>query len=317
VRWLVVVLLTTAGQVCAQESARQWLDEMSSALQTLDYDGTFVYLHDNKLEAMRIVHQLTEGGEKERLVSLTGSPREVLRDDRAVTCIMPDNKSVMVGRRRPHQPFPVVPRDLDALSDYYHLEDAGDDRMTGNMTRVIKIKPKDALRYGYRFWIDKETRMLLKFDLTGVDGKAIEQVMFTSLGVGDRIPAAALKPSLTGDGYTWYRQESGDRKPVKNTDAPGWTVERLPAGFRMVNFQHKRMRQDSVFAEHMVFSDGLATVSVYVEKLAEDKTPVTGPSNMGAMNAYRAEVDGYQVTVIGEVPRATVQMIARSVSRHS
>jgi sigma-E factor negative regulatory protein RseB len=215
---LVVVLLTTAGQVCAQESARQWLDEMSSALQTLDYDGTFVYLHDNKLETMRIVHQQTEGGEKERLVSLTGSPREVLRDDRAVTCIMADNKSVMIGKRRSHQPFPVVPRDLDALSDYYHLEDAGEDRMTGYMTRVIKIKPKDALRYGYRFWIDKETRMLLKFDLTGVDGKAIEQVMFTSLGIGDGIPAAALKPSLTGDGYALPR-------------AGQWSVCRLVSGW--------------------------------------------------------------------------------------
>jgi len=317
VRWLVVVLLTTAGQVCAQESARQWLDEMSSALQTLDYDGTFVYLHDNKLETMRIVHQQTEGGEKERLFSLTGSPREVLRDDRTVTCIMADNKSVMFGKRRSRQPFPVVPRDLDALSDYYQLEDAGEDRMTGYMTRVIKIKPKDALRYGYRFWIDKETRMLLKFDLTGVDGKAIEQLMFTSLGIGGGIPAAALEPSLTGDGYAWYRQENSDRKPVRNTDAPGWTVERLPAGFRMVNFQHKRMHQDSVSAEHMVFSDGLATVSVYVEKLAEGKAPVTGLSSMGAMNAYRAEVDGYQVTVIGEVPGVTVQMIAHSVSRLS
>ena len=93
-RWLAVVLLVTTGQVVAQESARQWLNEMSSAMQALDYDGTFVYLHDNKLETMRIIHQVTEGGEKERLVSLTGSPREVLRDDRVVTCIMPDSKSV-------------------------------------------------------------------------------------------------------------------------------------------------------------------------------------------------------------------------------
>ena len=72
-RWLAVVLLVTTGQVFAQESARQWLDDMSSALQTLDYDGTFVYLHDNKLETMRIIHQLAEGGVKERLVSLTGN----------------------------------------------------------------------------------------------------------------------------------------------------------------------------------------------------------------------------------------------------
>jgi len=317
VRWLVVVLLAVAGQVFAQESARQWLDEMSSALQTLDYDGTFVYLHDNKLETMRIVHQVTEAGEKERLVSLTGSPREVLRDDRVVTCIMPDNKSVMVGMSRPRQPFPVVPRDLDTLSMYYNLEDAGEGRMTGYMTRIIKITPRDELRYGYRFWIDRDTRMLLKFDLTGVDGEAIEQVMFTSLGVGEIIPAVALKPSLTGDGYTWYRQESSNHKPKTNTGNPGWTVGQLPAGFRMVNFQHKRMRQDSESAEHMVFSDGLATVSVYVEKLAQEQAPVTGLSSMGAVNAWRAQVDGYQVTVIGEVPRATVQMIARSVRRNS
>ena len=316
-RWLVVVLLTAASQVVAEESARQWLDEMSAALQTLDYDGTFVYLHDDKLETMRIVHQLTEGGEKERLVSLTGSPREVLRDDRAVTCIMPDNKSVMIGKSRPRQPFPVVPKDLDALSRYYDLEDAGVDRMTGYVTRVIKVKPKDALRYGYRFWIDTDTRMLIKFDLTGVKGRAIEQVMFTSLGIGDSIPATALKPSLTGDGYTWYRQENPGRKPQKNTDVPGWTVDDLPVGFRMTNFQYKRMRQDGESAEHMVFSDGLATVSVYVEKLPEGKNPVTGLSSMGAMNAYRAQVEGYQVTVVGEVPRATVQMIARSVSRRS
>ena len=316
-RWLVVVLLTAAGQVFAGESARQWLDEMSAALQTLDYDGTFVYLHDDKLETMRIVHQLTEGGEKERLVSLTGSPREVLRDDRAVTCIMPDNKSVMIGKSRPRQPFPVVPKDLDALSRYYDLEDAGEDRMTGYVTRVIKVKPKDALRYGYRFWIDTDTRMLIKFDLTGVNGRAIEQVMFTSLGIGNSIPATALKPSLTGDGYTWYRQENPGRKPQKNTDVPGWTVDDLPVGFMMTNFQYKRMRQDGESAEHMVFSDGLATVSVYVEKLPEGKTPVTGLSSMGAMNAYRAQLEGYQVTVVGEVPRATVQMIARSVSRRS
>ena len=91
----------------------------------------------------------------------------------------------------------------------------------------------------------------------------------------------------------------------------------MPAGFRMVDFQHKRMRQDSESAEHMVFSDGLATASVYVERLPEGKAPVTGLSSMGAVNAYRALVDGYQVTVIGEVPRTTVQMIALSVSRNS
>jgi sigma-E factor negative regulatory protein RseB len=316
-RWLVVALLAANSPVFAQETARQWLDEMSSALQTLDYDGTFVYLHDGKLEAMRIIHRVDEGGQRERLFSLTGSAREVLRDDKAVTCIMPDNKSVMVGQSRPRQPFPVVPKDLGSVTHHYRLEDAGDDRMAGYMTRVIAITPKDDLRYGYRFWIDQNTRMLLKSDLIGVDGRPIEQIMFTRLGVGADITAAELEPSLSGDGYSWYRQEDVRRDPTVEPGKPDWVVHRLPAGFELTHFQRKRMRQDSAAAEHMVFSDGLATVSVYVEKISSPGDSFSGLSTMGAVNAFGVQLKGHQVMVVGEVPPATVEMIARSVGPHS
>ena len=312
-KWLLPALLAVAGQAFAQDDARRWLGEMSSALRSLDYDGTFVYLHDGKLEAMRIVHQAGEYGEMERLVSLTGSPREVLRDDRVVTCIMADSKSVMVGQSHTRQPFPVVPGDLDGLSHYYQLQEVGDDRMAGYLSRVISITPKDKFRYGYRFWIDASNYMLLKSDLTDVDGKAIEQVMFTRLNVGGGIPVAALQPSLTGDGYNWSRQGADSQNPAARTDKPGWAVKRLPAGFELTDFQHKRMRKDGASVEHLVFSDGLATMSVYVEKLQSDDDAFQGLSSMGAMNAFGAVVEGYQVTVVGEVPPATVQMVASSV----
>ncbi|MGD2055826.1 MAG: sigma-E factor regulatory protein RseB domain-containing protein, partial [Gammaproteobacteria bacterium] len=177
---LLVLLLAATGPLYAQE-ARQWLDEMSGALQTLDYDGTFVYLHDGKLEAMRIIHQVDDEGEKERLISLTGSAREVVRDNETVTCIMSDSKSVMVGQSRPRQPFPVVPRDVDSLFAYYRIEALGADRIAGNMAQVIAITPRDAYRYGYRFWIDKDSKMLLKSDLNDANGRPIEQVMFTRM----------------------------------------------------------------------------------------------------------------------------------------
>jgi sigma-E factor negative regulatory protein RseB len=317
VKRLLVILLAVCGPALADEGAREWLDEMSSALQTLDYDGTFVYLHDDRLEAMRIIHRMDPGGQRERLVTLTGSAREVLRDDKAVTCIMPDNRSVMVGQSRPRQPFPIVPKDLDSVSPYYVFEDAGDDRMAGYNARVIAIKPRDAYRYGYRFWIDKNTRMLLKFDLNDVDGKPIEQVMFTRLVIGPDIPADDLQPSLTGDGYAWHRQED-IRRPAGNSTAgePGWSVDRLPGGFRLTHFQHKRMREGRGDAEHMVFTDGLATVSVYVEKSPSGKPGFTGLSTMGAMNAYRIMQGDSQVTVVGEVPAATVEMIATSLVRN-
>jgi sigma-E factor negative regulatory protein RseB len=313
VKWLFPVLLAVAGQAFAEGSARQWLDGMSNALQSLNYDGTFVYLHAGKLEAMRIVHQASEHGEQERLVSLTGSSREVLRDDKVVTCIMADSKSVMVGKSRPRSPFPMVPEDLDSLSRYYQLEDVGEDRIAGHMTRVVTITPKDHFRYGYRFWIDSANYMLLKSDLTGVDGEAIEQVMFTHLNVSERLSALALQPTLTGEGYNWTRQGADGRDSAVVPGTPDWVVKRLPAGFELTDFQRKRMRKGGALVEHLVFSDGLATMSVYVEKLMSDDKSFLGLSSMGALNAFGAVVDGYQVTVVGEVPPATVQMVARSV----
>jgi sigma-E factor negative regulatory protein RseB len=324
VKWPLLAFLVLAGPVSLQaafatgdlapKSARQWLDSMSSALQTLNYDGTFVYLHDGKLEAMRIVHQAGAGGERERLMSLTGSAREVLRDDKVVTCIMQDNKSVMVGQSRPRQPFPDVPEDLDSLSPYYQLRDVGEDRIAGLMTRVIAVTPRDKYRYGYRFWIDTTNFMLLKFELSDVDGTAIEQVMFTGLEVGGRISTATLEPSLTGEGYNWFRQEGGGENSAVSRVQPDWTVTLLPAGFKMTDFQRRRVRQGGEHAEHLVFSDGLATVSVYVEKVMANENGLSGLSNMGAMNAYGAVLGDYQVTVVGEVPAATVQSVARSVA---
>jgi sigma-E factor negative regulatory protein RseB len=315
--WLLLTLLTAlSAQVRADDSPRQWLDDMSSALETLNYDGTFVYLHNNRLETMRIIHRVDKGGVRERLVSLTGSAREVLRDDKAVTCIMTDNKSVMVGHSRPRRHFHVVPRDLDRLNANYTFEDAGKDRMAGYPARVIAIRPRDTLRYGYRFWIDRDSHMLLKSDLTGVDGKPIEQVMFTALKIGADIPPGDLQPSLNGDGYSWHSQMNDTHRPDPQRDAhPDWHVMHLPPGFTLSSSQHGRMHDAQAETEHMVFSDGLATVSVYIEDADSVHHPLLGHSGMGAMNAYGARVDGHQITVVGEVPEATVKMIARSVQR--
>lgn len=315
VRLVLAALLVCCGQALAADTARQWLDAMSDALKTLDYDGTFVYHHDGKLEVMRIIHRVDEGGQRERLVSLTGSAREVLRDDRSVTCILSDNKSVMIRQSLPTQPFPVVPDDLDAISRYYQLEDKGDDRMIGYRARIIAVKPKDNFRYGYRFWIEQDSRMLLKSELTGEQGKAIEQVMFTTLDIGTEIPVSELRPALTGEGYTWSRQPENSNAQDPSAGVPGWRVTQLPAGFRMTDFRHRRMHEKSVDGEHMVYSDGMATVSVYVEQPMQGTRGFTGLSSMGAMNAYGAMVDGHQVTVVGEVPPATVRMMATSVER--
>jgi sigma-E factor negative regulatory protein RseB len=232
-----------------------------------------------------------------------------------VTCIMPDSKSVMVGRSRPRQPFPVVPRDLDSIEKYYRFESVGDDRMTGIMSQVVTITPRDAYRYGYRFWIARDSKLLLKSDLTGARGVPIEQVMFTHLGVGNEVSEAGMPATPGEDAPAWHHQDIGGTA-MADPGEPHWAVHRLPEGFSLTNFQRKRMRPGGEETEHLVYSDGLATVSVYVEMASADDNPLTGLSSMGAMNAYGALVDGHQVVVVGEVPAVTVEMMARSIVSH-
>jgi sigma-E factor negative regulatory protein RseB len=309
---LLLLLAAVVAPAHAEDTARQWLEAMSEALQNLNYDGTFVYLHDGKLEAMRIIHQRDGEDEKERLVSLTGSAREVIRDNQSVTCIMPDSKSVMVGRSRPRQPFPVVPRDLDSIENFYRFERVGDDRMAGVMTQVVSITPRDVYRYGYRFWIAKDSKMLLKSDLTGAHGAPIEQMMFTQLGVGNEVSESGMPVSAGEEAPAWHHQDIGGAAPG-DPGEPRWVVRRLPDGFSLTHYQRKRMQPGGEGTEHLVYSDGLATVSVYVEMASADGDSLMGLSSMGAMNAYGAIVDGHQVVVVGEVPAATVEMMARSI----
>ena len=155
--------------------------------------------------------------------------------------------------------------------------------------------------------------MLLKSDLTGADNRPIEQVMFTQLEIGNAIPEAELEPSLTGDGYAWFRQNDAESTAMEDSGPRGWEVRRVPAGFRMTHHQRKRMQPGSEGTVHMVFSDGLATVSVYVESSPAAGEAFSGPSSMGAMNAFGSLIDGHQVTVVGEVPAVTVEMMAQSV----
>jgi sigma-E factor negative regulatory protein RseB len=313
-----LLLLAISNPASAQsdtDDPRTWLEAMSQAMQSLNYDGTFVYLHDGKLETMRVIHRADQDGERERLIALTGVPREVLRDDNSVTCILPDQKTVMVDKSLPRKPFPAsLPRDLAALQSNYDFRLAGDDRITGRDTRIIEIYPRDEYRYGYRLWIDKAYKVLLKFDLIDPHGKALEQTMFTRLDLPTRISDKALEAGISGEGYTWHgdvRRASSDATPADGTD---WKLDWLPRGFMLTHHNRHQMPVRRGSAEHMVYSDGLATVSVYFEKLLPGKEILQGVSNMGTVNAMGGVVDGFHATVVGEVPAVTVEEIGKGIS---
>lgn len=314
--WLLLFWLVAGGAV-ATEDAHTLLQKMSQATQGLNYRGTFVYLHNGRLEAIRILHRAAEGDEQERMVALTGEAREVIRDNERVTCILPRSRSVMVDRSIPRKPFPAdLPHDLDTLTNTYEFLVVGEDRVSGLSSRVVVIKPRDAYRYGYRLWLDQASSLLLKSDLIDPKGRPVEQMMFTDMQILERLPAEDLVPALQGKDYTVI--DHADQNAVAQlTDSAdsNWVISELPAGFMLTHHNRHSLHGVTGDVEHLVFSDGLATVSVYIEPHQADKKAPSGMSNMGAVHALGVRRGDYQMTVVGEVPGQTVERIERAVQR--
>ena len=298
----------------ASEDARAWLKRMSEAAKSLNYEGTFVYRQGAHIETMRIIHRAEAEGERERMVSLNGVPREVLRDETQVTCIMPDDHAVVVDTRRSKGRFASSFENVDERLEAFYLFSVGEvDRIAGRTARIIRIKPKDEYRYGYSIWLDVETGLLLKSELLDGEGNVLEQVLYTSVSLPESIPDTMLEPAISGEGFTWYRNEGGE--PAARQVASDWAVGGLPAGFVLKSSDEEPLPNSEAPVGHMVYSDGLASFSVYVERLTTDKEPFAGLSQMGAMNAFGTLVGDNQITVVGEVPRKTVEQVGQAVRR--
>ncbi len=289
------------------------IDEMSKASRELNYDGVFVYRLGKQIDTMRIIHKSGGEGVYERLISLTGYAREVIRDKDQVRCFFPDNKAVVVEKSRSGELISTyLPNPIQSISEFYVFEIAGEDRIAGLDAWIVNIRPIDKYRYGYQLWIDKESRLLLKSELKNQLGVTLEQIIFTQLSILEDIDDALLQPAVSGKDYTWYNNVINVSLEVNNSDKQ-WKVTWMPAGFSMSDHAKEPMMRSQIPVEHLIYSDGLAMVSIFVEKINQQPNADTGPSNFGGVNAYATHTDGYQITAVGEVPKTTVKLMADSV----
>ena len=315
--FLPFLLLSLSAPLSAEEDtseqARQLINEMSRASRELNYDGIFVYRRGSRMDTMRLIHKYDKEGEHERMFALTGFAREVIRDDKSVTCIFPDNQKVMVEKSRPRKFLTTkLPEPIEKIADYYSFSITGKDRVAGRSTWVIDIIPNDDFRYGYQLWVDTNSKLLMKSEIRDGSGWPVEQILFTQLDVVDDIPAQLLKPAISGKDYTWYDHATTEVPVQSSTSA--WTVEKMPAGFSMTDFEKQAaMSANQMPVEHMIYSDGLAMVSVFIEKVNNEPDQMRGASRMGGVNAFATVTNGYQITAVGEVPQKTVQLMANSV----
>jgi len=298
-----LALLLLPALAAAADSADAWLEQMNRALHELSYEGRFVYQHGQTLEAMYLSHTVTDGHEHERLMSLTGLAREVIRDEESVTCIVAGPADDQVDKRRSERRLaPVQSIRTDRLGEYYRFELGGQQRVAGRNAQAISILPKDDLRYGYWLLLDQAHALPLAAATLDSDGRRISQLLFTELHVGQS-PEEPPQSLDTGADVTRLVHP---RRVLEPELQPRWSFHDLPGGFVQTRHRRRLMGRDDHEVEHFIFSDGLATVSVYVE---EERAPAaaTGVSRLGAVTALRRALPGYQVTAVGEVPEHALQ----------
>ena len=297
----------------AADTVASWLERMVQAAHRLNYTGTFVYQQGGSLETMRIIHSVDEEGEHERLVSLSGPAREVIRERDKVTCILPEDSSVVVEHAGPPRTFPIIqPAAIEPLRQYYDFKLLGRDRIAGVESRQIAIVPRDQYRYGQNIWLAEETGLLLRAEILDEQGEIVEQVMFTSLELYEQIPAEMLVPQTENPGQIVELERKTEEMALPEGQAR-WQVALLPPGFHQDIERLHYLPHKSQPVEHHLYSDGLASVSVFIEKDDQKERSVIGTSRMGGVNAYGRRLNGYLATVVGEVPPVTVKQIAESI----
>lgn len=315
-RWMSAVLAVCAALMQVPASAESpgdplsWLGRMATAGQRLNYSGTFIYQSGKNFETSRIAHMSDATGEHERLEVLDGSPREVIRSNSEVRCVLPDQKTVIVDRPGTRRAFPSrLPVAFGGLAENYRIRKGSVGRVAGLDAQQIILEPKDDLRFGYQLWAEVQSGLLLKARTVDDRGEIVEQFTFSDVKIGGEIGSDAFRPRITKSSD--WRIVHANGVEVRKEDS-GWALNAPLAGFSLVSVMRRPLGRDRGEALHMVFSDGLASISVFIEP--NDGARVEpGPFASGAINIYKRVVGPHLVTALGEVPLRSVQRLGDAI----
>lgn len=316
---LVAFTAQAQGLPADRREAQSWLKKIQTAAQRLNYSGTFVYQQGSLVRTSRITHVLNGKNEIEKLEVLDGKPREYIRNNEEIICYVPEAKTILVEKRVTPDVFPAIlaanPTDL---AQHYNIKKGETGRVAGFDCQAVVLEPKDNLRYGYKLWAEKSTGLLLRAQTLGERNEVVEQIAFTQITIGN-INANRVKPSFVNT--RGWRVESAVMSQV---DLSNWVVKSVPAGFKKIR-EMKRLLSDTPVEDsvsqtaqtsqrevsQIVFSDGLAAISVFIEPGTQSRTE--GSMQQGAMNIIGKRQGDFWLTIVGEVPSAAIKQVANSI----
>ena len=314
--WPVILLGFAVPATGAELDGLGWLTKMAHASRALNYSGTFIYQHADRIETSRIAHFVNPaGGEFEKLEALDGPEREVIRTNDQVTCYLPASKTVIVEKRSARR-FPALfPEQLSGVSDNYAVKVGGMERVAGYDCQVILLEPRDRLRYGHQFCAEAGSGLPLRARTFNEKNQLLDSFAFTEVKVGGRFSRDQVRSRYADKSRDW----KVDHSALVLSDVPadtGWTLTRQPAGFKKLTELKRSIAGRAAIVSHIVYSDGLAAISVFIEPLPKAR-PANSLTHQGAVNIYVRPVADHMVTVLGETPAATVMQVANSLELKS
>ena len=307
----IILLLIQVPLYAGTRQADYWLNKMMDAVHQLNYDGYFVYLHGDNIESLRTVHTVRQGREFERLFSLNGEAREIVRDNDSVTRILPNDNAISTTKRLMNKQYfsGFFELNPDEIEKNYEVTLHGQGRIADRTTNIISFLPRDGLRYGYRLHLDDEFALPLQWEMFDQDNYLVSSIMFTKISIGSDVTDSG--PLLESDAPGTLRTEqtvsTQSHSPSALANSRNWKFTQTPAGFTIRHHRRGMPHHKPRDIEHYLFSDGIASFSVYIE--LTDKVRLNGPAHLGALNAFGVFIDGYQVTAVGEVPAETLTFI--------
>jgi sigma-E factor negative regulatory protein RseB len=298
-----------------QGNEAEWLKTMVFAAHQTDYSGVFVYQAGGRVEMSRITHVSDDNGEHERLESMGGARRELIRNNDQVW-LFSQGRKVKVEKRQLKRAFPaLLPEQISTLKENYLIRREEDGEVAGYHVHAVTFQPKDNLRYSRKMWAHYDSGLLLKAAVMDDRGYIIEQYAFMELSIGGNIDRKwiSLAKSAPLDATQQAQASNLNKADLQLTDSSGWQVDELPLGFKKILEMRRSFHESHEPVIHMVFSDGLAGISVFVEKQDESTQRHSGLAGQGAVHVYSRVIGDSLVTVVGEVPARTVIQIADSV----
>jgi sigma-E factor negative regulatory protein RseB len=310
------------GTVVNGPEARQWLLRMHSASTQRNYHGTLVVSADGAMSSSRIAHYCEGKDSFESVDMQDGQPRRVLRHNEQVLTLWPGVKTARLEQREAIQPFPsLLSGSEEQLFERYELVSEGPGRVAGFDAAVFMLRPRDGARFAQRLWAEQGSGLLLRADVVAPDGRVLESSAFTDLSIGGK-----TKPVVSNTVKGALKQLDGWRvlKPASqrtSLESEGWQLKAPVAGFRQSSCVKRQLepaaddnRQTPAEVLHAIFSDGLTHVSLFIEPLRADRHRSGGASN-GATHTWMQAHGAHWITVVGDVPAATLKQFAAALER--